>query len=201
MIPTCGGSGACSDFSSTHRRLGKKVLEMQGVEKSYDGRPVAAPFSYSFRSGERIGIIGPNGSGKTTFLRWSRETPRTRGRVIKRGNNRLCAPAPGQRGGSPRHHRPGLHERAGGTGAAGGRRSRFPSSCSWSGFSFPARCTPSAGPPFRRRVAAAHSVRLLATAPNFLLLDEPTNDLDLDTIRLLENYLADFAGLHPPGLP
>ena len=37
-------------------------------------------------------------------------------------------------------------------------------------------------------------VRLLATAPNFLLLDEPTNDLDLDTIRLLEEYLADFSG-------
>jgi ATP-binding cassette subfamily F protein uup len=37
-------------------------------------------------------------------------------------------------------------------------------------------------------------VRLLATAPNFLLLDEPTNDLDLDTIRLLEEYLADFPG-------
>lgn len=37
-------------------------------------------------------------------------------------------------------------------------------------------------------------MRLLAEAPNFLLLDEPTNDLDLDTIRLLENYLADFAG-------
>jgi ATP-binding cassette subfamily F protein uup len=37
-------------------------------------------------------------------------------------------------------------------------------------------------------------IRLLATAPNFLLLDEPTNDLDLDTIRLLEEYLADFGG-------
>ena len=37
-------------------------------------------------------------------------------------------------------------------------------------------------------------VRLLATAPNFLLLDEPTNDLDLDTIRLLEDYLEDFEG-------
>jgi ATP-binding cassette subfamily F protein uup len=46
------------------------------------------------------------------------------------------------------------------------------------------------GGEFRR----LYFVRLLATAPNFLLLDEPTNDLDLDTIRLLENYLLDFTG-------
>ncbi len=60
---------AMQEFSSTHRRLGKKVLELQGVTRSFDGRQVIRPFSYSFRRGERIGLLGPNGSGKTTFLR------------------------------------------------------------------------------------------------------------------------------------
>src|SRR5208337_2800338 len=51
------------EFTSTHRRLGKKVLEMQAVKKGYDGRQVLQAFTYSFRRGERIGVIGPNGSG------------------------------------------------------------------------------------------------------------------------------------------
>ena len=56
------------EFSSTHRRLGKKVLELKKIEKWYGDHQVVAPFSYSFKRGERIGILGPNGSGQTTFL-------------------------------------------------------------------------------------------------------------------------------------
>ncbi len=55
-------------FSASSRRLGKKILVLKGVSKSYGDHLVLSPFSRDFKAGERLGIIGPNGSGKTTFL-------------------------------------------------------------------------------------------------------------------------------------
>jgi len=186
---------AMREFTSTHRRLGKKVLEMHGVTKSYDGRQVLAPFTYSFRRGERIGVIGPNGSGKTTFLRLvAGETAPDAGSVI-RGETTVFA------------H---LHQ-ASGEGHSGitvidfmkDLAERVPQEHGESlsaeqfleRFLFPrgmhaVTLDRLSGGELRRLTL----VRLLATAPNFLLLDEPTNDLDLDTIRQLEDYLADFGG-------
>jgi ABC transport system ATP-binding/permease protein len=50
------------------RRLGNKILELEHVYKGYDGKTLVRDFSYVFKKGERIGIVGPNGIGKTTFL-------------------------------------------------------------------------------------------------------------------------------------
>ena len=186
---------ALRQFSSTHRRLGKKVLELQGIAKSYGGKEVIRPFTYSFRRGERIGIIGPNGSGKTTFLNLVSQavTPDT-GTVIK-GETTVFASF-NQRGGfsngklSVLEYVKELGERVpveqGATVSAEQFLERFL-------FPREMQALPLerlSGGEFRR----LYFVRLLATAPNFLLLDEPTNDLDLDTIRLLENYLLDFSG-------
>jgi ABC transport system ATP-binding/permease protein len=182
-------------FSSTHRRLGKKVLELQGVGKSYGGKEVIRPFTYSFRRGERIGIIGPNGSGKTTFLNLvSQELVPDAGTVIK-GETTVFAGF-SQRGGysngklSVLDYVKELGERVpveqGGSVSAEQFLERFL-------FPREMQALPLerlSGGEFRR----LYFVRLLVTAPNFLLLDEPTNDLDLDTIRLLENYLLDFPG-------
>ena len=182
-------------FSSTHRRLGKKVLELHGVGKSYGGKEVIRPFTYSFRRGERIGIIGPNGSGKTTFLNLvSQELVPDAGTVIK-GETTVFAGF-SQRGGysngklSVLDYVKELGERVpveqGGSVSAEQFLERFL-------FPREMQALPLerlSGGEFRR----LYFVRLLVTAPNFLLLDEPTNDLDLDTIRLLENYLLDFPG-------
>jgi ATP-binding cassette subfamily F protein uup len=182
-------------FSSTHRRLGRKVLELQGIGKSYGGKEVIRPFTYSFRRGERIGIIGPNGSGKTTFLNLvSQELAADTGTVIK-GETTVFASF-SQRGGfsngklSVLDYVRELGERVpveqGGSVSAEQFLERFL-------FPREMQALPLerlSGGEFRR----LNFVRLLATAPNFLLLDEPTNDLDLDTIRLLENYLLDFSG-------
>lgn len=182
-------------FSSAHRRLGKKVLELDGVSKGYGGRAVIRPFSYSFRRGERIGVIGPNGSGKTTFLQLlsGRVAPDT-GTVVK-GDTTVFASFE-QTG----NHLDGkltvlgfIQEHA--------ERIQIAEGVSVSAeqflerFLFPreAQALPLerlSGGELRR----LDLVRLLAAAPNFLLLDEPTNDLDLDTIRLLEDYLNDFPG-------
>jgi ATP-binding cassette subfamily F protein uup len=185
---------ALRQFSSTHRRLGKKVLELQGIAKSYGGKEVISPFTYNFRRGERIGIIGPNGSGKTTFLNLvSQEVAPDAGTVIK--GDTIVFASFNQRGGfsngklSVLEFIKELGERVPveqGSVSAEQFLERFLFPREMQGLPLERL----SGGEFRR----LYFVRLLATAPNFLLLDEPTNDLDLDTIRLLESFLLDFAG-------
>jgi ATP-binding cassette subfamily F protein uup len=186
---------AMREFSSTHRRLGKKVLEMEEVTKSYDGRQVLRPFTYSFRRGERIGVIGPNASGKTTFLRLAAgETAPDAGTVTRGGTTVFAhlqqASAEGHKGVTIIDFMKELGERVMRDHGESLSAEQF-----LERFLFPrgmhaVTLDRLSGGELRRLTL----VRLLATAPNFLLLDEPTNDLDLDTIRQLEDYLADFAG-------
>ena len=186
---------AMQEFSSSHRRLGKKVLEMHGVARSFEGRQVIAPFTYSFRRGERIGLLGPNGSGKTTFLRLvSGELPPDGG-TMARGETTAFAhftqTGAGVNGAlTVLEFMKELAERVPQEGGGSLTAEQF-----LERFLFPrtmhaVTLDRLSGGEVRR----LSLVRLLATAPNFLLLDEPTNDLDLDTIRLLEDYLSDFPG-------
>jgi len=183
------------EFTSSHRRLGKKVLELRGVAKSYDGRQVVSPFTYSFRRGERIGVIGPNGSGKSTFLEL----------IAGRRDPDQGSITPGENTAFAYFDQTGryvdgtvtvldyMKEKA--------ERITMPDGSSISAESFLDRflfprsmlslpLERLSGGEFRR----LYLIRLLAGAPNFLLLDEPTNDLDIETIRLLERYLEEFAG-------
>jgi ATP-binding cassette subfamily F protein uup len=186
---------AMQEFSSTHRRLGKKVLELQGVSRAFDERQVILPFTYSFRRGERIGLLGPNGSGKTTFLRLiSGELAPDGGSVVK-GQTTAFAHFSQTGAGIDKSLTviDFMKEQAERVMQAGGgslsaelflERFLFPRSM------HAIRIERLSGGEVRRLAL----VRMLASAPNFLLLDEPTNDLDLDTIRLLEEYLEDFPG-------
>ena len=186
---------AMQEFSSTHRRLGKKVLELQGVCRSFEGRRVILPFTYSFRRGERIGLLGPNGSGKTTFLRLvSGELAPDAGSAVRGETTAFGHFTQTGQGIDPSltviDFMKELAERVPWTDGGSLTAEQF-----LERFLFPRgihgiRIERLSGGEVRRLAL----VRLLATAPNFLLLDEPTNDLDLDTIRLLEEYLADFPG-------
>ncbi len=184
------------EFSSTHRRLGKKVLELQGVSKSYDGKKVFGPFTYSFRRGERIGLLGPSGAGKTTFLKIAAgELLPDAGSAVK-GETTVFAHftqtaiAVSNPGLTLIEFLKELAERIPQEGGGSLTAEQFLEK-----FLFPRSMHAvtldrlSGGE--QRRLSL---VRLLATAPNFLVLDEPTNDLDLDTIRQLEDYLTSFDG-------
>jgi ATP-binding cassette subfamily F protein uup len=182
-------------FSSSARRLGKKILVLKGVSKAYGAHTVLAPFSRNFKAGERVGIVGPNGSGKTTFL------DLVSGRIdpdagkIERGENThfayfdqmavsldLSLSIAGY-----------IREKAERIAMADG--SVLGPEQLLERFLFPRAMhelplSRLSGGELRR----VQLVRLLADSPNFLLLDEPTNDLDIDTIELLEDYLSDFPG-------
>ena len=180
---------------AAQRRLGKKALEVEDVAKSYDGTPVISGFSYEFTPGERIGVIGPNGSGKTTLLDIIAGRVRPDRGSVQPGATTAFAyfDQTGSRINARMTVLDYLKEEA--------ERVRISDEATVSAeqflerFLFPRPMFSQtldrlSGGEFRR----LYLVRLLATAPNFLLLDEPTNDLDIDTLRVLEQYLEEFSG-------
>ena len=182
-------------FSASARRLGKKILVMEGVSKAYGSRRVLSPFSRDFKAGERIGILGPNGAGKTTFLDIVAGRVAPDSGAVDRGENTHFAYFDQ----TAATIDPSLtlvayiREKAERIAMADGsvlgpeqflERFLFPRAMHELSLS---RLS---GGELRR----VQLVRLLADSPNFLLLDEPTNDLDIGTIELLEDFLSDFPG-------
>jgi ATP-binding cassette subfamily F protein uup len=184
-----------SEFTSSNRRLGKRVMDLIKIEKSYGDNRVISPFSYRFKRGERIGIIGPNGSGKTTFLDILTErVPIDGGRIEKGVNTHF--------GYFDQMSRPMNLEMTlldyireisdritmpdGGQMGAASYLERFLFTASLHRQKIKRL---SGGE--RRRLYMA---RVLMDNPNFLILDEPTNDLDMDTLDLLEDYVEQFTG-------
>ncbi len=184
-----------SSFSSGKRRLGRKILEIEGVSKAYDENQVINGFSHSFIKGERIGLIGPNGSGKTTLLDLISGRVIPDSGVVDVGLNTVFGYYdqldreidPTQ---TVLEHVQQIAEQVEISPGVSISAARFLEL-----FGFPVsfhRITVgllSGGE--RRRL---HLVSMLMGSPNFLLLDEPTNDLDIDTIRRLEQYILDFTG-------
>jgi ABC transport system ATP-binding/permease protein len=182
-------------FSTSAPRLGKKILALRGAAKSYDGRPVLRPFDREFKAGERLGVVGPNGSGKTTLLDLISGRIEPDSGAVDRGENTRFAyfdqmASSVDKGKSLIDY---IRDKAERIRMADGsdlspeqllERFLFPRAMQGLALS---RLS---GGELRR----AQLVRILADSPNFLLFDEPTNDLDIDTIELLEDFLADFPG-------
>jgi len=188
-------TAASAEFSSTYRRLGKKVLHLKQIEFSYGDKNVIKPFSYQFRRGERIGLIGPNGSGKTTLLNLISGALTPDQGIIDKGINTHIGyfDQTGSVLPSDMKVMEYLNEFAEKIQLADGStltpsqlldRFLFPKSLYYTPIS-----DVSGGE--RRRL---YLIRILLSNPNFLLFDEPTNDLDLQTLTMLEDYLTEFPG-------
>ncbi len=186
---------ASAEFSSTFRRLGKKILTLKKITFSYGENKVIKTFSYQFKKGERIGLVGPNGSGKTTLLNIiSGRLKPCEGSMDLGVNTHIsyfdqnASPLKGEM-----KVMDYLMEHAGNIRLADGSTLTPPRLLER--FLFPKSLyhTPldeiSGGE--RRRL---YLIRTLLENPNFLLFDEPTNDLDLQTLGMLEDYLANFPG-------
>ena len=184
-----------ADFSSTHRKLGRKVLELHSVSKTYGESVVIRPFSYSFRQGERIGIIGPNGSGKSTLLDLITATmPPDSGSLDCGVHTSFGYYDQLNSGFSPEHTVLEYISEVAEVITAGNQES-ISAAAFLRLFGFPDSFHRigverlSGGE--RRRL---YLIRILMGSPNFLVLDEPTNDLDLPTLSRLESYLQGFRG-------
>lgn len=176
-------------------RIGSKILEMRNVSKRYGETIILDGFDYMFTKGERIGIIGDNGVGKTTFLNLltGTETP-DGGRVIP--GDTIVFGYYTQRGiqfDSEKKIIDVVKEIADVIELGNGRTAT--ASQLLTRFMFPPSvqnqtvATLSGGE--KRRL---YLLTVLVNNPNFLILDEPTNDLDLITLQTLEDFIRSFPG-------
>ena len=183
------------EFTSGMRRMGKKVLEAEGIAKEYDGKMLFSDFTFSFQKGQRIGLVGRNGSGKSTLLDiLTGRTVPDKGSVDKGVNTHFGYYD--QLGRDLQSSKTVLEyaEDIGKTIRLSAKE-EMSASAFLERFGFPPRIqrTPigmlSGGE--RRRL---YLITRLLSNPNFLILDEPTNDLDIETIENLEDYISSFSG-------
>ncbi len=172
-------------------RAGKTVLELRGLSVGINGRLLCEPFDWSLIAGERIGIVGPNGVGKTTFLRTLLGSHAAQSGAIMLGKNTKIAYLDQQRqglddSGTVFENVIGDQSRI----ELGGQVIESYSYLERFGFTRDQYQQPvsSLSGGERARVALA---RLLRQSANLLVLDEPTNDLDVPTLGALESMLVD----------
>ena len=176
-------------------RLGGKVIEMKKVYKSYGDKPIMKGFDYTFKRGERIGIVGKNGVGKSTFLKIALGTEPPDSGKINHGDTVVFGNF-AQEGLQYKEDKRAIEyvkDFAEFFPLADGSKISASQFMEKFGFNAQQQFTPlsklSGGE--KRRL---HLLSVLFLNPNFLILDEPTNDLDLQTLRTLEEFLKDFPG-------
>jgi len=176
-------------------RLGGKILEMKKVYKSFGDLNIMKGFDYTFKRGERIGVVGKNGVGKSTFLKIALlQEPADSGK-INHGDTVVFGNF-SQDGLIYKEDKRAIEyvkSMAEFFPLADGSKisaSQFMEKFGFTGEQQYTMLSKLSGGEKRR----LHLMSVLFVNPNFLVLDEPTNDLDLQTLRTLEEFLMDYPG-------
>ena len=184
------------ELSVNVSRQGNKILELENISKSFNGKPLINNFSYTFKKGDRIGVAGKNGTGKSTLLNIVTG-------AIQPDNGKVLV---GETTVFGYYRQGGLEfkeeERvidvvknvAEYITMADGKT--LTASQVLTHFLFP----PSKQYGMVNKLSGGEKKRLqlmrvLMKNPNYLILDEPTNDLDIDTLNVLEDFLLNFPGI------
>ena len=193
------------ELSSISTRLGKTTVELEHICKSYGTRKLIDDFSYIFLKGDRVGIIGPNGCGKTTLMKIiAGIIPPDSGQVVvgqtvkmgyyaqeiageKTEGNDLSYMDPQQRVIDYVKDTAEYIQTRDGVLSASAMLERF--------LFPPDKQYSPIGKLSGGEKKRLNLLRVLASSPNLLLLDEPTNNLDITTLTILEDYLDQFEGI------
>ena len=175
-------------------RLGDVVVECEALEKGFLTRKLISGLSFRLPKNGIVGVIGPNGAGKTTLFRMLISEEKPDAGTLTVGETVKFAYVDQSRAALVGEHNVWQEISKGEDKLLlGGREIASRAYCSWFGFRGSDQQKPvgklSGGE--RNRV---HLAKLLKEGGNVLLLDEPTNDLDVDTLRSLEEALLEFAG-------
>ena len=184
------------ELSVNVSRQGNKILELEHVSKSFNGRTVINDFSYTFKKGDRIGLAGKNGTGKSTLLNIITGALKPDSGKVNVGETTVF----------------GYYKQGGLEFKEDERvidvvkniaeyitmadRKNLTASQVLSHFLFP----PAKQYGMVNKLSGGEKKRLqlmrvLMKNPNYLILDEPTNDLDIDTLNVLEDFLLNFPGI------
>ena len=175
-------------------RLGDVVIEAEGLRKAYGERLLFDDLTFSLPRGGIVGIIGPNGAGKTTLFRLITGEERPDGGALRVGETVKLAYVSQTRDTLDPAKNVWEEISGGQENIQVGARTRnaraYAASFNFRGADQQKKVGDLSGGE-RNRV---HLAKLLRSGGNVLLLDEPTNDLDVDTLRALEEAILDFAG-------
>ena len=183
------------ELSVKMERLGSKIVELHKVSKKFGDKTILNPFTYTFINGEKIGVVGKNGVGKSTLLKIILGELETDGGKVQTGDTVVFG-----------------HYSQGGISLNNDKRilevvkdiaefiplangSSLSASQLLTRFNFP----PDVQYSYVSKLSGGEKRRLylltiLVKNPNFLILDEPTNDLDIVTLQTLEEFLDEFKG-------
>jgi ABC transport system ATP-binding/permease protein len=190
-----GPQGSVQASATDVKESGKLVIEAEKITKVYGDRTIVAPFSIRVHRGDRIGLIGPNGAGKTTLLKMLTGQLEPDSGAVKLGTNLEIATLDQRRedlnlNDTLAHY---LTDGRGDSLLVNGEQRHVTGYMKDFLFQPEQARTPirelSGGERARLMLA-----RILARPNNLLILDEPTNDLDIETLDLLQEIVAGFAG-------
>lgn len=184
-----------AELSIKTERIGGKILEMYNVSKKYGNKVLVNDFTYTFKKGERIGIVGKNGVGKTTFLNMiTDKVLQDSGRIVK--GQTISFGYYSQEGLTTHEDKRVIEivrEIAEVVRLDKGKEISASVFLNYFGFNHTLQYN------YYSNLSGGERRRLfllmtLMQNPNFLILDEPTNDLDLFTLMMLEDFLTQYQG-------
>jgi ATP-binding cassette subfamily F protein uup len=183
------------NISMRMERMGAKILELHHVSKAYGDKNILDDFSYIFKRKEKVGIVGPNGVGKSTFLNMIMELETPDAGKIVTGDTMIFGyySQQGMKVDDSKKVIDVVRDIADWIPMANGNKLTAQQLLLQFGFSHEKQWD------YALKLSGGEKRRLflmtiLMKAPNFLILDEPTNDLDIETLGVLEDFLLSYDG-------